>query len=384
MNGRENIGFFKTTKLTYFLFGGYWLFSFFEGYISGSFGSISKYYIFVLILYLLYKSKKLVITKQHGIIALWAVYYFATLLWTPHFDLAMTYFNSVMGMTVLLLLILGTRFEKKFVEWTLKCVTICSFLLGLLGIFFSKDYLGRISSRRVLTLFGTQLDPNNLVALYAYGLCLGLYYLVFTDISFKRKMFYILGVSITAFDILMTGSRSGIIVIAAALFIVITKKKEGESQLITFAKRAAFIIGLIILMRVLLSLLPADILLRITGGDKNLSFMDSTGRTERWQQGLRYWWNTNPIFGCGWGAFECHGTFFTLLVDTGLIGITLFVGNLIYITYQCIKRKKYQGLMIEISGLIPAFLIGAQNRRFFWNAIILPVMILNAIGDEDE
>ena len=369
---------YYATKPCYALFLGYWLLSSFEGYVNGSLGAISRYYIFALILFVIITARKLQITASQIAIAIWAIYYVASLLWSPHPEQGMLYFNSVIVMLVLLFLIMGMHFEKRFVDWCIQTMAHSSLILGIFGLFYSRPYYGWIQSRRVLTLFGVQLDPNNMVALYAYGVGLGLYYFLFKpDYKWYMRLLYGVASCINIYNILMCGSRSGIVVLAALVLILLIFQPESTSKAKIFITRILIVIAIILLAAILISYLPSEVWLRISGQDKNLSFLDSTGRTERWLEGITLWWNTNFLFGCGWGAFECHGTFFTFLVDTGLIGIVLFGGVLVKIGLDCVRNHRTQALLIMVAGIIPAMLIGAQNRRFFWNAIILPVMIIN-------
>ena len=369
---------YRPKVLGFLLFLGYWFLSTFEGYISGSIGAVSKYYILLLIFFLLVTAKKLSITSSQIAIAMWAIYYMTSLFWSPNPQQGMLYVFSVMGMVVLLLLIMGLHFEKQFVNQCIHMTTIFSLFLGFLGLFFSQQYYGEIESRRVLTLLGVQLDPNNLIALYASGVGLGLYFFLFgADLKPIARVIYGVGACVNFYDILMCGSRTGVIVLSFLVFILLFFQPGETSKVKKIINRFFIIILIILVAIILVSYLPPEVWERISGQDQNLRFWDSAGRIERWMTGLSIWWDTNFLFGCGWGAFECHGTFFTFLVDTGLVGMTLLGFSLAQIGFTCIRTRQTQALLIMASGILPAFFIGAQNRRFFWNAIILPVMIIN-------
>lgn len=382
MNLRKNS--YKDTKLTLILFMGYWCLSFFEGFISGAVGAISRYYIIIFIIYLLLSAKKLFIGWKAVIISIWAIYYFASLLWSPHPEQGMIYLNSLLSMSLLTIIISGLSFDNRFIRINMRMIAFFSFLLGGLGLFLSNPYLGRISTRQVLTLFGVQLDPNNMVALYAYGVAIGLHSIMDSKLNGIIKSCYLIATLINAYDILMTGSRSGIVVLLVLFLISFFYQSEEERKTSLFFRRVFFIAIIIMATYLAVSYMPRDIFLRITGQDVNLAFTDSTGRSERWKEGLNLLWETRPILGCGWGAFECHGTFFTFLVDTGIIGIVLIGSVVLGILIDCIRRKKGVAILIFAAGMIPSILIGAQNRRFFWNALIVPIMILNAMEECNE
>lgn len=381
MNIERNIH-YNETKITYFLFTIYWFLSFFEGFISGSVGSISKYFVIAFILYLIVSAKKMTRNWKEGAFALWAVYYLASLMWSPNFEQGMVYVNSVIAMLILSIIFMGISFENEFVENNLRIVAFFSFLLGVLGLFLSESYLGRIASRQVLMLFGTQLDPNNMVALYAYGVGIGLYYIVNPQTFKIQRIYYCVGTLINIYDILMTGSRSGIIVILSLILIIFFGRSEKDTRKKILFKRIILIVLFGIVVCFIFNKMPQEVLMRITGKDANLAFSDSTGRSERWKYGMQFLWDKNPIFGCGWGAFECHGTFFTFLVDTGIVGAFLWGSVLASIFITSIKYKQINALLVFASGMVPACFIGAQNKRFFWNAVIISVMILNVTKEK--
>lgn len=368
---------YRDTRLTALVFTCYWLLSFFEGFISGAIGAVSKYYLILLIVYLLFSAKKLVVNWKQITILVWTVYYSISLLWSPHPEQGGLYVNSVISMCALLILFIGIPFTERFVQSNLKWVALSSFFLGVLGLFFSRPYLGHINSRMVLSLFGVQIDPNNMVGLYAYGVALGLYYIFNPRIGKHIRLYYGIGTLINTYDIFMTGSRSGIIVLVVLYAVVFFFRFEEETKTLRLFKRIVLIALAALAAYIVIRYMPRDALLRITGQDANLSFSDSTGRMERWQMGLKIWWETNPVFGCGWGAFECHGTFFTFLVDTGIIGIMLLGSTIASIAVDCIRKRKLDGMLVFVAGIIPSFFIGAQNKRLFWNALIVPIMILN-------
>ena len=356
------------------LFLGYWFLSSYEVYVSGILGPISRYYILLLIVYLAWRKRVFHVHWFQVTIIIWIIYYFASLLWTPNFSQAKVYVFSVCGMAIYYVLIAGTKFSYNFAQLCITMMMWCSGSLGVLGLFLTQNLSGDIESRRVLTLFGVQPDPNNLVALYAVATAITLYRLFFQE---GNKWIHLALLLINSYGILMTGSRSGIVVLGAQFAIVFFLSEANESRSSKNLRRIALAVLIILAIVVLFSYLPQEVLTRITGQDANLSFMDATGRTERWMQGIKVWLE-HPFFGRGWGAYECHSTFFTFLVDTGILGTLLFWGTVGGIAWVAWRKKGMLSILLMASGIVPALLIGAQNRRFFWNALIVPVMLINA------
>lgn len=359
-------------KITMLVLYGYMGLSIFEGYVNAALGPISRYYIFGLILLLLFSGKKLAIRWPQVILIIWYLLYLASALWAPPEAASQMslYFMSVTSMVILYVVFVGQEFTSYEVKSILLVYQVCSVALGVLGVFFSAE--SGAGTRKTLVLFGNTLDPNNLVALYGIGSGLALYSLIFRK---EYKIFNLFCVAVNAYCILLSGSRSGIVLLSAQLAMVCLLGERTESK----SDKAKRILGVVCLLLVVVGLafqfVPEEILNRSLGLG-NLSFFDGTGREDRWQNAIELWLSDGFLFGCGWGAYEAHGTFFTMLVDVGLIGAILFASLLYGIFVNAIKKSMILPIMILVTGMLPSFFIGAQNRRFFWNALILSTLLI--------
>lgn len=359
-------------KITIIILYGYMGLSIFEGYISAALGPVSRYYIFALIILLLFSGKKLTVRWPQIVLILWYLLYLCSALWAPPeaANQMSLYFMSVTSMVLLFIAFVGQEFTSDEMKSILLVYQICSVALGVLGVFFSVE--SGAGTRKTLVLFGNTLDPNNLVALYGIGSGLALYSLMFHK---GYKVFHLLCVAVNAYCILLSGSRSGIVLLAAQLAIVCLFGEKTESK----SDKAKRVMGVICLLLVVVGLgvqfVPEDILNRAFGLG-NLSFFDGTGREDRWQHAIDLWLENGFLFGCGWGVYEAHGTFFTMLVDVGLVGVALFVILLCGIVIISCRKSMVLPIMILITGMLPSFFIGAQNRRFFWNALILSSLLI--------
>lgn len=358
-------------KITIIILYGYMGLSIFEGYISAALGPVSRYYIFGLIILLLFSEKKMTVRWPQVVLILWYLLYLCSALWAPPEAASQMslYFMSVTSMVILYVVFVGQEFTLKEMNNILLFYQICSVALGVLGIFFSVE--SGAGTRKTLVLFGNTLDPNNLVALYGIGSGLALYSLMFRK---EYKLFNLLCVAVNAYCILLSGSRSGIVLLAAQLAIVCLLGERTESKY----DKAKRVMGVICLLLVVVGLgvqfVPEDILNRAFGLG-NLSFFDGTGREDRWQHAIDLWLENGFLFGCGWGVYEAHGTFFTMLVDVGLVGVALFAILLCGIVIISCRKSVILPIMILITGMLPSFFIGAQNRRFFWNSLILSTVL---------
>jgi O-antigen ligase len=227
----------------------------------------------------------------------------------------------------------------------------------------------------MLVIGGNHIDPNNLVALYSVGVSISLYKLLFSS---KHKIINVIILCVNLYVIFLSGSRSGVVVLAS---IFIVSAYYYQKKFDSFLKKSMFLIisgvttfGVFILSQ---KLLPGNVFLRLFGNE-NLSFFNSTGRDVIWRSAIHDWYENGLLFGLGWGGHEAHNTFLTILVDVGIIGASFLFIALILIFYRCLKQKNILAIMLFITGMVPSILIGAQNKRFFWNALIVPLLILNS------
>lgn len=344
----------------------------FESYVQAAMAyNISKYYLIFFVLTLFVYNPRIKLNIASLLALLWLMYSCVSVLWTSYagWEQLQLYFFTINAMVLIFLLSCNIHFTEKGLMSLVLWYEIFSMSLGILGVFFTQELPMSMGTRSVLMLFGQQIDPNDLVALYGIGTGIAL-----CDLFGQRKHLWIsfITLSVNSYGILMSGSRSGLLllimqVLVACVFFEKARIKTWFYLLMIVG--AGCLIGAFAI--------PAKILDRLLGrGD--LVFFDGTGREDHWNDAMQVWMNSDLsiIFGCGWGAFEAHGTFFTMLIDGGLVGIGLFLSMLLWIGMRALKQRNLLSLMILVTGMIPAVFIGAQNRRYFWNAIIISLLLL--------
>lgn len=358
------------------LFFIYSLVSFFETYWQTQYNSYVRLFLafFFFCLLLIANFRRLKISQF--IYILFLLYYVSSLAWTPNIEHAKLYVLTVIIMGSMLIVSYSCQFEKKLLNDILACFKYTSGFFGVLGLFYSAldpNITGGV--RYVLTLNGIYPDPNNLVVFYATGIALSLISFI-THYEYRlQRYFNVSIILINSYDIAMTGSRSGLVVLVMLAFLFL---------LYTFYMKCVrlIIIPLTLSITVYSILIPLyaniDSLNRFLGKSDGLSLYDSTGRADRWIGIYQKYIDGNLLFGNGWGTHSAHNTYLTLITDVGLLGILLFMLPIIDITRKAIVRRDFLCLMLLVTTLIPAFLIDAQNKRFFWNGLILCVLILNS------
>jgi hypothetical protein len=62
----------------------------------------------------------------------------------------------------------------------------------------------------------------------------------------------------------------------------------------------------------------------------------------------------------------------------------LFIVPLFLIAIESIKQKNMLAFLIFITGVLPALVLDAINKRFFWNAIVFSAMLIIYMHDTGE
>ena len=357
----------------------YFFITYFEPYLNNVLGSVIKYYMFVVIVVVLITSKHLTVHGYHYAIIGWLFYKFLSLLWTTDYTTFKTHYVSHLGVVALLVCITALPEDENRNKWIQLSLWLGSFCIGVLSLFFSKDFEGEQTNRQVLELFGYQNDPNNQSAFLLFGVAISLYYLLYEK---KHRLLHIAVIGINSYATLLTASRAGLLslfVIAFGYIITLFDKEKFKTNYKRFFGLAILIIAASILI---FTLLPKEVSERLFDFD---GYEGGNNRDGLWGHGLSI--IKNPLFfllGSGWGAFvtgrgalSLHNTFLSTLCDVGLLGFMLLFGTTASAVIKSLKKKNVLPFAVFIAGMVPSFFIEAINKRFFWNAIMFVFIVYN-------
>lgn len=358
----------------------YFALAFFEQYLFGVVGNITKYYIFIVMgIIILQFGYKLQIYPFHVPMLIWIVYLFLSLLWTDSFTIFRLNMLTIIGMVAFFVVLTMDAFTWNVIHNIAIVTWLCSFILAVLSLTFSKSYSGVLETRQVLVMFGQEVDPNNQAVYILMGISIAVYYLMYC-----RK--YIIPSLITLFvnsiSLFMTGSRGGLVsLIAIAVFVLLfNTEKKGVASI--FIKLMCFAGGVFIVILALKKYIPEDIFTRLTDVS---SYEGGSNRTEIWMNGLNLLLeDLNLLFGAGWGCYfsyngfnaAMHNTYLAMLCDVGIFGLLLFFCPVFKRVAWCMRRKEYLPVLLLLSVFIPSFFIDSINKRFFWNAILFLYMFV--------
>lgn len=356
----------------------YFALAFFEHYLFGVVGNITKFYIFAVMgVVILQFGCKLHIFSFHKPMLIWIVYLFISLLWTDSFVVFRLNVLTLVGMVALFVVLTMDAFPWNIIENIAKVTWASSFILAVLSLLFGKSYSRVLETRQVLVMFGQEVDPNNQAIYILMGISIAIYYLMY-----RRK--YTIPSLITLFvnsvSLFMTGSRGGLVslIVIAGFVLFFNADRKGVASIIT--KLLCFAGGIFIVIVALKKYIPVDIFMRLTDIS---TYEGGSNRTDIWLNGLKLLCeDLNMLFGAGWGSYfsyngfnsAMHNTYLAMLCDVGILGFLLFFFPIFKKIAWCMKRKEYMPVLLLLSVFCPSFFIDSVNKRFFWNVILFLYM----------
>jgi len=173
---------------------------------------------------------------------------------------------------------------------------------------------------------------------------------------------------LSVFTILLTASRTSLFAIVPAVIFIAWPKKMDLGRMLLML---AFLIFGIMVLR---TLLPASIVERLASATTSISSADIGGRVGLWADAFAVFIE-HPLFGSGSGTLSSligslsHQTFLSVLAETGLVGLALFITIVIYIFNQLFKiPKDYTGLWVSTFFIwfIGVLSLSFEFRKITW------------------
>ncbi len=377
----------RVSKQSIFLFCFYIFLSFFETYLTPFFGNGTKFYLLMVLALFMYSARfRLKINSFWMFYLAWFFFKFVSIAWSSMSNNDFkTHLLSQIGMVLFVIVMVGGDQSRELIHAILQTNLWISFLFGVLSIFFRGSFISEeFVARQVLTLFGQQNDPNNCAAFLLVGITLGLY-----SATIERKKLMVNGliVAINIYALLLTSSRAGFLTLGAIIVCIVFLPQPNQELELKKAIQKILLIVLIIVIAVALvqHFLPQTNIDRLLNWNE---YESGSGRDIRWERAIQLFMQ-RPLFGWGWGGYNTgvgaiHNTFLTSLCDIGVIGTLLFVIPIFMVAIEALRQRNVLSFLILVTGVLPAFVLDAINKRFFWNAIVFSIMIILYNRDNSE
>jgi O-antigen ligase len=319
----------------------------------------------------------------HGLVLVFFLLNIISYIWSPNaertFERIKTY-----SQIFLLILIFWELYKKPAdIKAGLQAYIFGSFVA--IGSTISNYIHGTSSESYEVRYSATGVNANDLAFLVLLGLPLAWHLFVTTDNKKRiQRGIYISYIPISIFTTFLTGSRTSLFAIIPAIIYIFWPKRANFGRLVQ-----SFIV-LVILLLVLWSLMPASIISRLATASSSISSADLGSRVPLWRDAFALFL-THPILGYGSGTLyttigsDAHNTFISILAETGLIGIILFLAILAVVFNAIVKLpKEYSGLWLATFFVlfIGTNLLSWEFRKATWIFLSFIIIHGSSIGEQ--
>ena len=350
-------------------------------------GSLLKFYGYLIIFICILLKKNILISfqKNKELILLWLYLFLVTisLLWSHDTEMGSYYDLSMLNMAVLILIASTLQWNKKDINQLLTAFQCAAAIFSLFLITKGQDYEG--VSRATLTIGGQAGDPNNLSAMLVIPILISIWKILNgISVTIFNKKYSVLNYFIIFLGIwamLMISSRGGVLALfSGTLFLLLFNNRYVKSKKKSkkfFALKTLIIIVVIILL--IIPYINPELLNRLTYS--KIEQDKGSDRLIIWAMAVSYI-SSAPNFGIGIGSFQglthfgVHNQLLIVLVESGIVGFILFMSFLVILFKKTLKSNTslLPGLLVATTVVI--FFLDAYNKKFFWNAILISIIVL--------
>jgi len=261
-----------------------------------------------------------------------------------------------------------------FLKWMI-LIGGLSAILYLLLISTTSSF-GILEARTTLE----ETDPNEFAALLILPM-----FVAFGEF-FKSKNILFLGIFLLIlFIVLLTGSRGAMIasIITLIVFSLYNFKIKTVISIVSI---------LIIFYFFAYQFLPEYITHRLWGeGAISGDFRTRDTRVDIWSTLFKYALPDLSVIGNGSGSgglvlskyfytiIGVHNTYFSLILDYGILGLPIFIYLLIKIFKLIKKENNYAKICSFIAIIVVIFFLDAMFKKFLWNVLIFCVVSVNNV-----
>ncbi|UUG68605.1 O-antigen ligase [Halomonas phage YPHTV-1] len=216
-------------------------------------------------------------------------------------------------------------------------------------------------------------NPNQLGIIWGLGLPMAIYLII------NGSKIFMLYIPIATFSILLTGSRTALVILIFAFICSIWLLFKYKIRF-----RKIFTFSLLGVGAYVLSKLPQGQLDRLYSIKDQLTGGTLNGRTGIWESGIETF-KESPIFGVGSGSFleasvansetgiaySAHNAYLSVLVENGIIGFMVFIimlGTMFFNAYKINKKNptRWLSLTLIAAWMILSFASHAEAQKYTW------------------
>jgi O-antigen ligase len=249
------------------------------------------------------------------------------------------------------------------------------------------NYINDIGAVRYEVRFSaTGVNAVDLALLLSLSIPIAWHLILQADRKQNRfiKILNILYIPLALFAILITGSRTSLFALIPAIIYIARPKRLDIGQFIIIA------VFLIASLFVILTIIPQQVIARLATASTSISSQDIGGRVAIWKGALTVF-SQHPVFGAGAGTNNitiggsAHNTYLSILAETGLIGLFLFLCILALVLNQAARLfKEYAGLWFSVFFVwaIGVLSLGWEVKKVTW--LILSFVIIEGAALQEH
>jgi len=239
---------------------------------------------------------------------------------------------------------------------------------------------------------GSGLDANELALILTLGIPVAWHLAASSVIGKKAYVLTLINyvyVPSALFATMLTGSRMGLLTIIPGLLFIL-----GRSAQLKRPSMVLVFVGLVGAWFILQPLIPQSSIDRFSTISSSIDERDLGGRVELWHASIATF-SEHPFLGVGSGALKAvseigavaHNTFLSVLVETGLIGLTFFLILFAMAVYQVFRKPIWgYGLWVAIllGWIMGASALTLERTKLTWLFLGLVVIGASLGGERDK
>lgn len=327
------------------------------------------------------------------LISIYTLYIILSTIWS--IDTFVT-FKSAIGTALpsllLTLFVFKSIQRKEHINRIFQAYSFGSIALSLYAFYlFIKGSWYKFEWEQRLSIF--EQDQNELSFLLSMGIVSLIYLIRYTSIKYRIKLIYSIFVILLAFTILLTGSRTGFLILLIILLLIPFSFSNSRIKRI-FTLAMCLGIGASVF-----SYLPVSTSARLMETGEQIKDKNLTNRVDIWQRGLEAFDKQgNYILGTGFNTFSSllestyyirkapHNTYLGTFIELGLIGLIMFLLIINYLLKKVFILYEISSfyLLLILPLLIAMITLGTENRRWLYIFGILIVKLSNLRIENSE
>ena len=308
-----------------------------------------------------------------------------TALWSVDLDVTLSRVTTYIQLGIMIWLIWDLYLTPAAVKAGLQAYVFGAYVSVIDTI---SNYLAGISRGSTPRYAASGFNANGMAMVLVLGLPLAWYLAVSlqSDNSKTERILRIINfvyIPAAVFAILLTSSRTALFSIIPIAWFILSSFVRMKP-----ITRLLLAVGLIAALYVIQPLVPQTSIDRLATTEEELTEGDLSGRAEIWREGKEVFWDY-PILGTGGGTFKevvafkdktAHNMYLTLLVETGLLGLLLFLSVVILAVYHVRYLPKGEAglwLAVILAWAIGNYTMSWEMKKHTWLFVSLIVVSAN-------